>query len=60
MSGGSINQLIYLRQREAVFRARLVQVGVVDADAPLATRFLDHHHVGRPVRVVDLPDELGR
>ena len=45
-------------QREAVYRARLVKVRVVNTHAPLAVRLGDHDDIGDPCRVRNLTDEL--
>ncbi|MED6180191.1 hypothetical protein PIB30_008049 [Stylosanthes scabra] len=40
-----------------IFRACLVQVGVVDAHLPLPITFGHHHHVAKPCGILDLLDE---
>ena len=43
---------------EAVHRAGLVKVRVVNTHAPLAVRLGDHDDVGDPCRVGNFPDEF--
>ena len=45
-------------QGEAVHRAGLVKVRVVNTHAPLAVRLGDHDDVGDPCRVGNFPDEF--
>ena len=42
-----------------VFQVCFVEACVVDTDPPFFVRFLYHHYVGEPLRVVNFPYELG-
>ena len=57
VAGSSVDQLINLREREAIFWASLVEVCIVDADPPLAASFLHHYHIGQPLGIAGLSDE---
>ena len=45
MADNSVYQLIYLRHREWIFRASLIQICEINAHSPLPTLFLYHYHV---------------
>jgi hypothetical protein len=52
-----VHDLIYLWERERVFRTCLIETSVVDAPPKLPTCLGDDNRVGQPTWVVDLPDE---
>ena len=45
LSDGGVYNLVYPRQRETVFWARIVEVGVIDAHSPFAFLFGDHYYI---------------
>ena len=45
------------RQREAVFRASVIEISIIYAYSPLTTFLWYHYHIGQPFRVLDLSDE---
>ena len=45
LSGGGVYNLVYLWQRETVFWACIVEVGVIDAHPPFAFLFGDHYYI---------------
>ena len=51
--------MINLRQGEAVFGTRLVQVSEVHADPSFPIFVLGNHRISQPLRVFDLVDGLG-
>ena len=57
MLGLRVNNLVYAGQREAVFRASVVKIGIVYAHSPLTTFLWYHHHISQPFEVFDFPDE---
>ena len=54
MAGSRVDQLIDPVQRKAVLQTGIVQIGVVDTDAPLPAVLLDDDSVGEPGGVLDL------
>ena len=57
MTWSRINQLINLRQREAVLRTSLIQIRIVDANSLLSISFFHHYHIGEPFRIYSFSDE---
>jgi hypothetical protein len=56
-----VDDLIYLRQPEGVLGAVIVEVGVVDAHAPLVRVLLvDEDGVGEALRMEDFSNEANR
>ena len=45
LSGGGVYNMVYPRQREIVFWARIVEVGVIDAHPPFSFLFWDHYYI---------------
>ena len=52
MPGRSVHDLIYSGQREAVFRACIIEVRIIHTYSPLVPLFWDNHHVGQLIRVL--------
>ena len=50
---GGVHNLIYPRQRETVFWACIVEIGVIDAHSPLPFLFGDHHYICQPIRILN-------
>ena len=59
MSGGGVYQLINYGQGKTVLRAGLIKICEIDTHSPLSFCFLDHDHVGQPLRVVNFPNKIG-
>jgi hypothetical protein len=47
-----MDHLIDVQEGERIFRAHLIQAGVIDAHSPLLAFLLDHHGIGQPLGVV--------
>ena len=58
-AGSGINYLIDAGQSERIFRASLVQAGVVYTHAPGFVLLQNEDWVGQPLRVQDFHDEAG-
>ena len=52
-----IHNLIYARQREAVFWTSVVEVCVVNTYSPFVVLFWDHHYIGQSLEVLHCPGE---
>ena len=52
-----VYQLINYRQWIVVFRARFIEVRIVDTHPVLPICFLNQHYIGHPFWVCDLSDE---
>ena len=59
LPSGGVHNLVYLWQRETVFWACIIEVGVIDAHLSFAFLFGHHHYICQPVRVIHLYDESG-
>ena len=59
LPSNGIHNLIYPWQRETVFWAYIIEVGVIDAHPPFAFLFGYHHYICQPVRVLHFSDEFG-
>ena len=59
LPSSGIHNLIYLWQRETVFWACIIEVGVNDAHPPFAFLFGYHHYICQSVWVLHLSDESG-
>jgi hypothetical protein len=56
-----VDDLVNLRQPEGVLGAVFVEIGVVDAHPPHVRVLLaDEDGVGKPLRMEDFSDEVGR
>ncbi|KAL5547981.1 hypothetical protein UlMin_003212 [Ulmus minor] len=40
-----VDELVYLREREAVLRAIFIEIGEINTDPPFAILLLDHHYI---------------
>jgi hypothetical protein len=54
-----IDDLVDGRKREGVFRAVMVEIGVVDTHSPLVGFLGYKHWVGEPNRIFTFTDESG-
>ena len=59
LPSSGIHNLIYPWQRETVFWACIIEVGVIDAHPPFAFLFGYHFYICQPIRVLHFPDESG-
>ena len=57
LPSSGVHNLIHPWQREIVFWACIIEVGVVDAHPPFAFFFGYHHYICQPVRVIHFSDE---
>ena len=58
VSSSGIDYLIYTGQRETIFWADVIQVGIINIDSPFTHFFRDHHHVCQPFRILYFPYKL--
>lgn len=54
MSGGCINELIYMRKWIEVLWACFIQIRIMNTNIPLTTILLKYHHIGQPLRIFNL------
>jgi hypothetical protein len=58
-SCGGVDDVVDAQKREGVFRAVMVETGVVDTHSPLVGFLWYKHRVGEPNRVFTFTDESG-
>ena len=59
LSDGGVHDLVYPRQRETVFRARIVEVGVIDAHPPFSFLFGDYYYICQLVWILHFLNKFG-
>ena len=59
MSSSGVYNMVYPWQRETIFWACIVEVGVIDAHPSFAFLFRDHYHICQPVWIFHLSNESG-
>lgn len=57
MPNGSVDYLIYLGQRKAIFWANVIQVSVINVDSSPSPFPWNYHHVRQSIRIFDFFDE---
>ena len=59
MSGSGVDNIIYLRQMEAILWASIVQIGIVNTNLPLSLFFWNNHYIRQPIRRLHFSDKSG-
>ena len=59
LPSSGVDNLVYPWQRETVFWACIIEVGVIDAHPPFAFLFGYHHYICQPVWILHFSNESG-
>ena len=59
LSDDGVYDLVYPRQRETVFWARIVEIGVIDTHPSFSFLFGDHYYICQPIWILHFSNKYG-